>query len=205
MKSSSSLPLLMLAALAACSNTTEVKPVLDESPRWANVGKSCDDNAPAVLLSSARHDSLPAEYLGPPDRKWAALARTAPGGIGGIYAAGPNYTEYFVLLTDPAKKVEAFAAIRAAFPGIETSFPLERAQVAKGRWDFAQLGDWYGYLLMRGAFRVATSSDIDEKGNRLDFGVPDEAARATLEAWLTSLDVPCRLVAIHIQPPIEAL
>lgn len=200
--------LLMVAVLAACNGPTPPAPtaIHDEAMRWANVGKSCDDTAPAVLLAAARRDSLPTTFLAPPDQRWADLARTAPGGIGGIFQVGPNVTgDYFIWLTDPSKRAEAIAAITAAFPGLENFFPFDRARVMKGRWDFAQLADWYGYLLLKGPIPGIRTSDIQEGSNRLEFGVPNEEARAALEQWLTALDVPCRLVAIRITPPIGFL
>ncbi len=194
-----------VVAVAACSNPAPAAPipVHDKGMRWANIGKSCDDAAPSVLLSPARRDSLPAVFLAPHDQQWADLARSAPGGIGGIFQVGPNFTgDYFVWLTAPTKRAEAIAAIIAKFPGLDEFFPFDRAQVVHGRWDFAQLADWYGYLYLKGPIPGIRSSGIQEGSNRLEFGVPDEAARAALEEWLTALDVPCRLVAIYIQPPI---
>jgi hypothetical protein len=206
MRSLSLLSLPVVVAFASCGRSViEPTPAFDTAPRWANVGKSCDDNAPAVLLSPVRRDSLPPEHAGNSDQRWVDLARSAPGGIGGIFQVGPNGTgDYFIWLTDPSKKTEAIEAIIAAFPGLAGFFPFERAHIVQGRWDFAQLADWYRYLLLKRPPGI-WSSDIQEGSNRLEFGVPNEEARTALEQWLTALDVPCRLVAIRIQPPISWL
>jgi hypothetical protein len=105
-------------------------------------------------------------------------------------------------MTDPSKRDSAIAGlnVRGLLP---TGFGATKVVALKGRWDFAQLAEWYVYLFPRAINGAdVTSTDIQEARNRLEYGVPHEAARAALEVRLKMLDLPCNLIAIFIQPPI---
>jgi hypothetical protein len=47
-----------------------------------------------------------------------------------------------------------------------------------------------------------TSTDIDERENRIVFGVVDAAARHRLEQRLARLELPCFLLGIEIVGPV---
>jgi hypothetical protein len=209
----------LLGALAACSSSSpaaphqitdaSAPPEADRTLRLADIGKVCTAESPATVLEGPRLDSLPPagrERRGSSDEIWVALAREVPGGLGGIFMDGGVG---YLWLVDPSKRSEAIAAL-AAGPlalGIrQTGFPLENAVVLKARWDFAQLADWYAYVVPRALPGVRWSSaDIQEARNRLEFGVVDEAARLDFESKLKALDLPCNLIAIKIRPYAVAL
>jgi hypothetical protein len=202
-------PCALFGALAACSGPEQItdasaRTEADKTLRLADIGKACTADSPATVLEGPRLDSLPPESRtrrGSSDEIWVVLARTAPGGIGGIFM---DRDVGYLWLVDPSKRSEAIAAIAATPLGItvqQTGFPLQDAVVLKARWDFAQLADWYGYVVSRALPGVRWSfADIQEARNRLEFGVVDEAARLDFERRLRALDLPCNLIAIKIRP-----
>jgi hypothetical protein len=78
------------------------------------------------------------------------------------------------------------------------------ARVRRGRWDFAQLYDWHRYITLHiklpGTDVVAWG--IDERQNRLYFGVRDEPARSRFEHALARLHLPCFLVSLEVTGPV---
>jgi hypothetical protein len=77
-----------------------------------------------------------------PDDYWADIAARVPGGFAGVlYREGKPV----VVLARPS---EAEAAKRVLAP-LLPSFPIRDADIQSARWDFAQLVDWYNYLLQR--------------------------------------------------------
>lgn len=98
-------------------------------------------------------------------------------------------------LLEPSKLEEAAEALRAE------GIPVPSTVVVKqGRWDFAQLYEWYRHLNPHlWAVEGVVSSDIQESRNRLEYGVIDEPTRVKMEKILAGLDVPCFLVAIEIR------
>ena len=180
--------LLALQLLGACSSS--LGPDDDASgAQWAYLGRDCANDAPATLLPEAARDSLP-----PPGRNsWADLARRAPGGWGGYFLDDGVPTMYML----DTSQVEAAAAFLRA-----EGLPIASSVVARqGRWDFAQLTDWYRYL-NRFIWAVDgwSFSDIQEARNRLEYGVIDEVTWARVEQVLADLefDVPCFLVALKV-------
>lgn len=185
------LPLAII--LFACSDGDPTGPeAADVSrPRWAKLGRSCASDAPAPSLPESARGSLP-----PPgmdlNAEWAAIARRTPGGLGGYFIEDGRPTLY---LLDPSKVEDAAKALRAE------GIPLPRSVAVKqGRWDFAQLYDWYRYLNRHlWAVEGVSFSDIQEARNRLEYGAIDEPTRVKMENILADLDVPCFLVAIEIR------
>ncbi|HEY8176876.1 MAG TPA: hypothetical protein VIF32_14355, partial [Gemmatimonadaceae bacterium] len=111
---------------------------------------------------------------------------------------------YYVWLVDTTKKAEAFAGLAAK--GSAGSFPFEKAVALKARWDFAQLSEWFAYVVPRAVEGENWRSlDIQEAHNRLEFGVADEETRHAVEARLKTLDIPCNLVALFLQDPVVFL
>jgi hypothetical protein len=117
-----------------------------------------------------------------------------PGGWGGFFLENGVPTIYLVV---PARKDAAVAVLRTEGLPVTSS-----TRVKQGRWDFAQLYDWYRYLLPHIRVEGLSTGDIQESRNRLEFGVIDEAARARLERTLAGLGVPCFLIAIGIRRPV---
>ena len=190
-------------ALIGCSgNTTAPTPQMQSkyelTVRLADIGKTCTAESPAFALTGARLDSVPNARRGGSDGLWYDAARELPGGIGGIFL---DHGNYYVWLVDTTKKAEAFAGLAAkGFGGL---FPFDKAVALKARWDFAQLSEWFAYVVPRALEgENVRSLDIQEAHNRLEFGVADENARRAVEAKLKGLDIPCNLVALFLQDPI---
>jgi hypothetical protein len=162
-------------------------------PHWASVGHRCASDAPATSLPAAARDSLsPADTLHNPDDRWAQRARAVPGGWGGFFIDNGVPTIYLV---DTTQRAHALAALNR--PGLDGMVLGADVQVRRGRWDYAQLDDWYRYLNQRLALSELVSSDIEEGANRIMYTVTGDGAIARLEARLAALHVPCFLVAVE--------
>jgi len=177
-----------------------------EAPRWARLGHSCPEDAPAVDLPSGLRDSVRQLWVGhetDADR-WAQAAREIPGGFAGKMLEGG----LVVFLVDTTQRDAALAAI-AARGGLEGRNP-KRVRVRKARWDFAQLLDWYHYLnLYVWSDSGVVTGGIDEANNRITYGVMGESGRRRLEHHLATLrpPPPCSLVAVEVvgPPPEKAV
>jgi hypothetical protein len=165
-------------------------------PRWADVGRVCPPWAPATPLPTAARDSLPPpepnDTTWHPDARGAHLARRLPGGWGGQFGEDGHWAIY---LTAPERGREVTALLRLP-PGV---------RVRRGRWDYAQLYDWYRYLSPHTHGLAMVSLGIDVAHNRILLGVLDAATRRQLEERLAALRIPCYLVAIQVeQRPVVA-
>lgn len=162
--------------------------------------KSCPPSAPAVSVPAAARDSLPrGVVMSNVKSAWAQIAREIPGGFGGVVSEGGVPVIYLV---DTTRRSEAVAALVAR--GVIPRTGEER--VRGGRWDFAQLYDWYRYLLMH--FELGTGDaagvvawGIDERENRVWFGMVDEGARSRFQRALAGLPLPCFLVTLEVTGP----
>lgn len=125
-----------------------------------------------------------------PDDRWADLAATVPGGFAGVFYDSAHTP--ILMLTEPA---QASAAKRALAGNI--SFPLEQAAVHQARWNFAQLVDWYNYLVPRLGGEPVTS-DKDEVLNRVRFSVTSVENRDRVVGALAKLPLPCDLVVVDL-------
>ena len=193
--------LALLTCATACSDPTAPDALLPvpsgaSDAAWADIGKSCTPSARASIVPANRRDSLPAYTHGPtrsPDDDWADLARSTPGGWGGVFLESGVPV---IFLVDTTERTAAIAAMNTY--GFGATLDLSRTKVRAGRWDFAQLADWYRYFDLHVWFVPGMrSGDIDEVKNRIEFGVADLAARQALEARLRPMDLPCYLVAIE--------
>lgn len=200
--------LIVITLTLALACDSPVAPVVGDLPRdlvpfpwmtatWADVGRTCSPTSLAVPLPPFALSALdldePPEVQTIDDRN-AALSRRIPGGYGGLFLRDDVYT---VVLVDPTKRAQAIAALRAAgLTGIPTSAAAER-----GRWTFGELYDWYQLLNSRiWVLGLSMARDIDEAANRITYEVYSEQDRAALEALLTRMGIPCRLVAIDVEP-----
>jgi hypothetical protein len=124
-----------------------------------------------------------------------------PGGWGGFFLDSGRPIVYLV---HPEQRQEALAALYVAGIGLPL-YDIRGAQVWQGRWDFAQLNDWYRYINSRiGTVVGLYSTDIDEVRNRLGYGV-DTTAKADVESALGTLDLPCDLVTVTVTSPAVPL
>ena len=117
-------------------------------------------------------------------------------------------------MRDPARKREALAVLDTILPPNLTrymrdslSYPLfsrtypDSVLVGRVRWDYAELYDWMQYLL--GSARdlngvMVTGSGIDPLAGRIFFAVETPAMLPTMQNWLVSKGVPCRLVTLRV-------
>jgi len=166
---------------------------------------SCRYSTETAACGDAR--SLDASLRLPPptsatvDDQWADLAREVPGGWGGVLLVSGRPTVYLV---HTERREAALAALYAAGVGLPL-FDIRTADVRQGRWDFAQLYDWYRYINVRvGTVNGVYSTDIDEERNRLVYEV-DSTAKAEVEALVATLNLPCDLVVITIGNPVVPL
>jgi len=183
------------AALVACSNNPVEPASIFDPPtlRWASLAKACPADAPATSLPADLKATLPVSTFKTIDDRAAELAKEIPGGWGGY--AYIEHDHFNMFLIDPSQKKAALSAL--ASRGVP---PDDYIEVHQGRWDFAQLYDWYRYLGPRVLPGIkVSSSDIQEARNRIEYSVINEEERAKLEQALSDLDIPCWLVAIKIQ------
>jgi len=166
---------------------------------------SCRYSTETAACGDAR--SLDASLRLPPvtsairtvDDQWADLAREVPGGWSGVFLVSGRPTVYLVR---PEQREEALAALYIAGVGLPL-FDIRSAEVRQGRWDFAQLYDWYRYINVRiGTVNGLYFTDIDEERNRLVYGV-DSTAKGELDAFVATLNLPCDLVVITVTRPVE--
>ena len=183
--------------LCACSAGAASHPAENNVPHSDSL-RVADCDGPAVSLPR----NLRA-LLGPrtgqmiPDDHWADLAERIPGGFAGVlYSKGTPV----LMLTRPQEAIEAkrVLALDPTFNG----FDISRAQVRKARWDFAQLVDWYRYLVGHTSVWNTpgmAGGDKNEGANRIYFGIETEAGRLELRRKLLAANVPCDLILIGLQ------
>lgn len=183
-----------IVLVAACSGPTEVvqpdAPDLVRFPDCDGPATSLDPNIAITLL--------PRSPMMQPDNNWALLAETLPGGFAGVFY---DKGKPVLMLTDPSQAPAAKAALLHALSG----FDVAGAEVRQARWDFAQLVNWFDYLVRTPIWRTPgmTSGDKDEVLNRIRYGVVDAAARERLLEALASAELPCDLIVVEITGPIE--
>ncbi len=186
---------LVFVALA-CSAPTSTA---DRDPRASSstAMRVMDCEGPARSLA----DSLVIKNLGPShlrtvDDLWTDIARTTPGGFAGLTSYPDGHR--ILMLTSPRDSAAAKAALVPLFPGVD----VKGAVVQQARWTFAQLAEWYYYLISIPSPRNAhiTLTGIGRVDNRIDYGVADEAGREVLVEQLKTLNLPCDLMLIDIVP-----
>lgn len=183
--------LVLASTLAGCGGELTAPENADWIWEHPYLGAPCDLGSPGPDLSPLRHDSLPGP--GPHatiDDRHAEIARQVPGGWGGSFVRDGRMHIYLVhpeLASEALPKLSALGAPGGLHPAI-----------LQGRWDFAQLHDWYRYLQLRGIWIEGVyRSDIQEAANRIEYGVTP-AALPEFADRLTALGVPCGLVRAHV-------
>lgn len=142
-------------SLVACRAATEpatpgVVPAGAMDAAWVNIGKNCTPSSPVTRVPENKRDSLPPYTHGPTrsvDDDWADAARLIPGGWGGLWLEAGVPTMYLV---DTGQRNDAIAGLQAR--GFGSTLQLGETVVKPGRWDFAQLADWYRYLSLHVLF-----------------------------------------------------
>lgn len=183
---------LALSAVGACSSATE-------APQLGVPKFTCVSNSATMRLPADLRATLPAWGMRRPDDAYVSISQSVPGGFAGIFFEDGHYVLTFV---DPATANQARPEIQQAFTNRGfASVDVATAEFRAARWTFAELDEWYRYIIPRLPGASWNSSDIDEKANTLSFGVLNETERGQLEAQLSSLGVSCNLVTTRIQPP----
>lgn len=186
-----------LVLVACSSTTTPVQSLIDA--QYAHDVRVRDCNGPALSLPSALRAQLqPRTGMMQPDDHWADLAEKIPGGFAGVLLIDGQPSMWLV---HPEQEAAAKAALLTD-PSFG-NFDFRRAQVLQARWDFAQLVDWYNYLMTTGIWTNSglVSGDKDERINRIRYGVKDEASQQELVRRLEALDVPCNLIQVGLESP----
>ncbi len=169
---------------------------LDAAPRVLRVR---DCSGPATSLEPSLVATLAPRTGGmQPDDQWADIAAVTPGGFGGIlYRKGKPV----VVLARPSEAAAAKAALAPLIP----SFPIREASIQPARWDFAQLVDWYNYLMQRTPLWSlgVNGGDKSESDNRIKYRVTDSTSLYRLRALLDSIAIPCDLVLLEIARPFQ--
>ena len=157
-----------------------------------------DCKGPALSLPDSLRARLRPRTGFWPDDYWADLAEKIPGGFAGVLRIQGKPTIWLVRPGD----ADAAKAALLSDPNFR-NFDVRGAQVLKARWDFAQLVDWYDYLIGTDIWSSVgiLSGDKQEGINRIRFGVKDEASRGALVRKLEALNVPCDLIHIGLERP----
>jgi hypothetical protein len=177
---------IAVIALVGCrtSSTTVVSTPPAPPIRLAQ----CDGPASSLPDSLARQLPRRTGRMIPDDR-WADLATATPGGFAGVFYDSAHAP--ILMLADPTQA----AAAKQALDG-KIGFPLQQATVRRARWDFAQLVDWFNYLLPQ--LGVPVTADKDEALNRIRFSVTSLELRDRVIRALARLPLPCDLVVVDL-------
>lgn len=183
----------------ACACTAAAPTVTPprDIPHSGNARVADCDGPPVSLPNNLRALLGPRTGQMVPDDHWADLAEQIPGGFAGILYLDGKPT---IMLTRPDEAVATKQALVSDFTF--RHFDIANAQVRKARWDFAQLVDWYRYLVEHTSVWNTpgmSMGDKDEGTNRIYFGIETEAGRQELKKKLLALKVPCDLIQIGLQ------
>ena len=181
---------------------------------WVDPTSDCSNDSPRFLPPFRVSDTVSAPTRYDSERISVWVARRVPGG----WSFGPmvdnihNITRLW--MREPARKREALAVLDTILPPKLTrymrdslSYPLfastypDSVLVGRVRWDYAELYDWQQYLL--GSHRdrngvVVTAWGIDALAGRIAFAVETREMLATMQNWLVSKGIPCRLVILRV-------
>lgn len=187
-----------LIGIGGCVSGTEPTTLKPEVPRF-----TCLANSATMRLPEDYRANLPAFGSRQPDDTFVSISQTVPGGFAGLFLEEGKLVLTFV---DPATANANRQQISDALAsrGYDFFADFATAEYRGARWTFAELDEWYRYL-MPNAFMVngVSATDINEQANTIAFGVIDEDARTRLEARLASLGTSCNLVTTVIQAYAE--
>ena len=132
------------------------------------------------------------------------VAQSVPN-FGGMYITDDGAFEVVMVDAGAPTAVSAESA-RDAIGSVfgPEMVPAGSVRVRKGQYTFLQLKQWYDEARPEVlALSGVVLTDIDERTNRLSFGVEDVAAQRDVERTLKSLSVPLEAVTIEVTRPIE--
>ena len=183
--------------ICACSASSASSTAKSDIPHSNDLRVGDCDGPPVSLPSNLRALLGPRTGQMVPDDHWADLAERVPGGFAGVLYSGGKP---LLMLTRPEDATAAKKAL-ASDPTFN-GFDLGHAEVRKARWDFAQLVDWYRYLVGHTSVWNTpgmAGGDKNEGTNRIYFGIQTEAGRQELKRKLLAVNVPCDLIQIGLQ------
>lgn len=188
-----------LIGIGGCVSGTEPTTLKPEVPKF-----TCLANSATMRLPADQRANLPAFGPRKPDDDFVAISQTVPGGFAGVFITEGTLVLTFV---DPTAANANRQQITGAFAsrGYDFFADLSNAEYREARWTFAELDEWFRYIIPALSVAGVSSLDIDEQANTVAFGVIDEDARTRLEARLASLGISCNLVTTVIQAYAEAL
>jgi hypothetical protein len=141
------------------------------------------------------------------DDRYTELARAVPGGFGGLWLEG---SVLHVHLVDLTRREQALAALKTELrgefgPGAATSqradVELDRIVFHQGSYDYVQLTGWYARLPASLGYEGVTSTDIDERRNRISIGVRDDATGERVRRRIVELGIPREAVLVQREEP----
>ena len=183
--------------------------VASNDATWATIERRCGLDEPVWEAPPTKvDDSRARTHSGKrsADLRRPAAERSRAGGFAGMYLEAPRVVDSAsgrplerqrrnVLFVDTAAARRRSTGVwlcdgpNGDRPGCTRYLPA--------RWTWDELVAWSGYLQdIVWAVDGVNMSDIDERDNRLVYGVRDAEARRRLEARLAQLDLPCYLVGI---------
>jgi len=182
-------------------------PVLALRTLTCRVGPRADPQptAPPPLATAGFPVESPRPYT--IDDRFAALARTVPGGFGGLWLEG---SILHVNLVDLSKREQARSALQAELQGEfgpgapggqRASVDLDRIVFHQGRYDYVQLTGWYARLPAALGYEGVFSTDIDERRNRIRIGVRDDATAERVRRRVRELGIPSGAVLVQREAP----
>lgn len=196
------LSILAAATITAC---THQPPRVDPSDlwKWADVGQNCTSTSRAYPLPETLRDTSSHPFRSASDNTWedkAKLTENIPGGFGGIghRETHPRTTVY---LLDTTRLSSAVPALVSA--GLLPKAPIVAA--VQGRFTYSQLYDWFRYIHTHIVGVRVSMWTLDDRRNRILYGLEDEASRVEFERKLAEMHAPCFLVALRVTGPVRAL
>lgn len=179
----------VLGAIALVGCNTLRRPVAP--PPLAAPVRLAQCEGPATSLPDSLARQLPPRtgHMIPDDR-WADLATTVPGGFAGVFRDSAH--TQILMLTEPAQA----SAAKQALAG-KIGISVQQATVRQARWNFAQLVDWFNYVLPR-LGGVPVTADKDEAINRIRFSVTSIELRDRVVGALAQLALPCDLIVVDL-------
>ncbi len=187
------LPALLVLALAAAA--AACRPVLDADPATADY--PCLQPSDSV----GNRALMPPGYYWTIDDQYAEMARTIPGGFGGMWygtvdgRGKPGGLNFY--LKDLSKATEAAAAL-----GSSPTFALQ------GKYDYLQLKSCYeamGRVDFGSLSAQIRTTDIDETQNRIALGIASLAAEADFRAALERARLPGEMFVFEAMGAICSL
>lgn len=127
------------------------------------------------------------------DDEYAAIADKVPA-FAGLYL---KKSELFIVTTDMTKKndiISALSWVQKNGYALDPSINLNKAHFTEGKFNYRQLKNTFDTLLANIPFDDWGSIDIDEKLNRVEFGLVSLDVVTKYKNWIKSLNQPLDMI-----------